>query len=122
MSEDSPKPTKITTTRDSKAGRVETDARGRNVWRWKKTGADDSTSVLLKRLDNEALQLEPTARVPRPGTAESKKAGTALPAGTRDVESKSRERATGRGQAGTRASTKRGNKGGGGFDPYNSSR
>lgn len=48
---------------DSRPGRVEVDARGRNVWRWNKQEGD-STSVLLQRLDNKDLALEPTQKVP----------------------------------------------------------
>ena len=52
------------TTVKERPGRVEVDARGRNVWRWNTNGENDSTSMLLKRLDNEALALEPTQKVP----------------------------------------------------------
>ncbi|HVS22745.1 MAG TPA: hypothetical protein VMU03_03385 [Gammaproteobacteria bacterium] len=45
------------------AGRVEFDNRGRNVWRWARE-ALDSTSILLKRLENKDLALEPTRKVP----------------------------------------------------------
>jgi hypothetical protein len=123
MSEHCPKPTKIATTRDSTAGRVETDARGRNVWRWKKTGASDSTSVLLKRLDNDALQLEPTGRVRRPGSPEPKQRTAPLAKGAHDARSDARAGAAGRSHVSASAHPKptRG-KGGGGFDPYNSSR
>lgn len=41
------------------AGRVEVDSRGRNVWHWEDEQID-STTILLKRLDNDALQLEST--------------------------------------------------------------
>jgi hypothetical protein len=44
-------------------GRIEVDGRGRNVWRWTRD-ANDSTSVVLKRLDNAELALEPTQKVP----------------------------------------------------------
>lgn len=49
------------------AGHVEFDSRGNSVWRWNSAGGTDSTSILLKRLDNDALQLEPTRSVPVPG-------------------------------------------------------
>ena len=45
------------------AGRVEVDSRGRNVWRWARDVLE-STSVLLKRLENNDLALEPTQKVP----------------------------------------------------------
>lgn len=44
-------------------GRVVMDSRGHNVWRWSREG-NDSTSVVLKRLDNQDLALEPTQKVP----------------------------------------------------------
>lgn len=43
-------------------GRVESDARGRNIWRWARDLAD-STSVLLKRLQSADWELEPTRQV-----------------------------------------------------------
>lgn len=47
-------------------GRVTVDQRGHSVWQWE--GMDtDSTSLLLKRLENDALELEPTRSVPTPG-------------------------------------------------------
>jgi hypothetical protein len=51
------------------AGHVEFDSRGNSVWRWNSAVAD-STSVVLKRLDNDALQLEPTRSVPVPTRGE----------------------------------------------------
>ena len=44
-------------------GHVVVDSRGRNVWQWDDEQLD-STSILLKRLDNDALAIEPTRRVP----------------------------------------------------------
>jgi hypothetical protein len=44
-------------------GRVEIDSRGHNVWRWAKD-VIENTSVLLKRLENKDLALEPTQKVP----------------------------------------------------------
>lgn len=46
-------------------GGVDRDSRGHNVWRWKQAGAD-STSIVLKRLENDELHLEPTQSVPIP--------------------------------------------------------
>ncbi|HEX6996287.1 MAG TPA: hypothetical protein VF339_19310 [Gammaproteobacteria bacterium] len=43
----------------SAPGRVVFDSRGNPVWQWN-TDAGDSTSVLLKQLENEDLALEPT--------------------------------------------------------------
>jgi hypothetical protein len=48
--------------RQSDAGGVVVDSRGRNVWQWKDEQLD-STSVVLKRLENEALELEATRKV-----------------------------------------------------------
>jgi len=45
------------------AGRVEVDSRGHNVWRWARD-VIENTSVLLKRLENKDLALEPTQKVP----------------------------------------------------------
>jgi hypothetical protein len=45
------------------AGRVEFDSRGNSVWRWAKD-VIDSTSILLKRLENKDLAIEPTQKVP----------------------------------------------------------
>jgi len=45
------------------AGKVEFDSRGNSVWRWARDVLE-STSVLLKRLDNKDLALEPTQKVP----------------------------------------------------------
>ncbi len=80
----------------SRFGRVEVDARGRNVWRWARDLAE-STSVLLKRLQVGDLELEQTrqvrARIARDGK-DGEKAELALEgSGGRDA--------------------------GGGFDPYN---
>ena len=45
------------------AGKVEFDSRGNSVWRWARD-VIESTSVLLKRLENKDLALEPTQKVP----------------------------------------------------------
>jgi hypothetical protein len=49
---------------EGRPGRVVVDNRGRNVWQWAKKAALDSTSILIKRLENTDLALEPTQRVP----------------------------------------------------------
>lgn len=111
MAEQRGKPTKITTMRDSAAGEVVHEG-GRNVWRWKKSSPNDSTSVLLKRLDNDELQLEPTARVARPSAPDRSAPGHR----SHDLPSNAR------------APQDRGHPdkalpgAGGGFDPYNSTR
>jgi hypothetical protein len=59
-------------TSQSAAGRVTHDGRGRNVWQWNDARIDiDSTTILLKRLDNDQLQLEPTISVPIPTQGKS---------------------------------------------------
>jgi hypothetical protein len=90
------------------AGRVEFDSRGNSVWRWARD-VIESTSVLLKRLDNKDLALEPTQKVPimRGGAPGAKrvaaaKAGDAKPAASHPAKKPDRR------------------DGGGGFDPYNS--
>jgi hypothetical protein len=85
------------------AGKVEFDARGKAVWRWARDLLD-STSILLKRLDNKQLALEPTQKVP---IARTKPAGDATPV----REPKSRIELSLSGPA---------SRDGGGFDPYNS--
>lgn len=106
------------------AGRVEVDSRGRNVWRWARD-VIESTSVLLKRLENTDLALEPTQKVPimrgpdaapkgsrtaakpvgsSPGTAA--KSGASKPAGSKTA---------------ARHPARQSDRGSddGGFDPYN---
>ncbi len=89
----------------SPAGRVEFDRRGNSVWRWART-ALDSTSVLLKRLENRDLALEPTQKVPiqrvaggNPDKKHDAKSAPAKKLGLADAADRD---------------------GGGGFDPYNS--
>ena len=48
---------------------LEIDSHGNRVWRWAKEVLE-STSVLLKRLDNKDLELEPTQKVPVMGGAD----------------------------------------------------
>lgn len=106
-------------------GRVVVDNRGRNVWQWAKS-AVDSTSILLKRLENKDLALEPTQKVPvMPGAdpkGSSKAPRTAKPGspakpGAKPADDRMQ-------QKGAKRSDPFGGKGrgdkGGGFDPYNS--
>ncbi len=92
------------------AGKVEFDSRGNSVWRWARD-VIESTSVLLKRLDNKDLALEPTQKVPVMRGAG--KAPSAKPsASAKQAESKLPAR---------HPAKKPGpHDGGGGFDPYNS--
>jgi hypothetical protein len=92
---------------DQPAGRVEHDARGKAVWRWA-SDLIENTSVLLKRLENRALALEPTAKVPV-----MREAKGAKQAGRGDAKSRAKEELSVEG-------AKTGRDTGGGFDPYNS--
>jgi hypothetical protein len=113
-------------------GRVEVDSRGRNVWRWNSNGENESTSVLLKRLDNEELALEPTQKVPlmkKPvaGTAAAVKqaaaGGRAAPSAPQPAAKSPASRADAKAAKPKRpalAVERSDPKKGGGFDPYNS--
>jgi hypothetical protein len=98
---------------DQPAGKVEHDARGKAVWRW---AADvlESTSVLLKRLENRALSLEPTQKVPVIRDAD--RAG-AKQTGRRGAKDDPDEDLSLQHPAASRG---KGRDNGGGFDPYNS--
>jgi hypothetical protein len=97
-------------------GKVVVDGRGHNVWQWAKD-VIESTSVLLKRLENQDLALEPTRKVPivseKYAGSKAAKPGDSKMKAAKETDSKSaalhpalqRERAR---------------DGGGGFDPYNS--
>ena len=100
---------------ESRAGRVVVDSRGRNVWQWAKA-AIDSTSILLKRLENKDLALEPTQKVPIMRGANSR-ADTSPPQGQQAAPGKPGAKPATRADRARRpdrADT------GGGFDPYNS--
>jgi hypothetical protein len=118
--------------KDAAPGRVEVDARGRNVWRWAREGID-STSVLLKNLENEDLALEPTQKVPVvPDAERTPPRGARPPPDARANTPAAKTASTGKAApAGKQPSRKdkprvspgRNDKGpdrGGGFDPYNS--
>lgn len=105
MAKDLHKKPEVASTRDSAAGRVETDSRGNTVWRWASSGSLDSTTHLLKRLDNEALALEPTRRLARMQPAAAAKQPT------------SERRASGR----PRRFDEPVRDAGGGFNPYHRS-
>jgi hypothetical protein len=96
------------------AGKVEFDSRGNSVWRWARDVLE-STSVLLKRLDNKDLALEPTQKVPVMKGAERAPAnGKAQTRAGKAVDS---ERAV---RHPALQGERRKSGGGGGFDPYNS--
>ena len=97
-------------------GKVVVDARGRNVWRWAKDVLD-STSVLLKRLENKDLALEPTRKVP----VISEKDAKLKPAKPCDSKTKAAKEADSKSAPRHPAlQRERPRDGGGGFDPYNS--
>lgn len=96
------------------AGRVEHDSRGKAVWRWA-CDVLESTSVLLKRLENRDLAIEPTQKVPVMGGAQVK-----VPAqgkGPRSARDADGDASTPRHPAAPRPKRR---ETGGGFDPYNS--
>lgn len=104
------------------AGQVVVDNRGRNVWKWAKD-VIESTSVLLKRLEVKDLALEPTRKVPilgrkvvdkgaNPKAAKEHDAKAGDPDDEPDVPSGGSHPAI----QGKRSR----DRGGGGFDPYNS--
>jgi hypothetical protein len=104
-------------------GRVEFDSRGNSVWRWAKD-VIDSTSILLKRLDNKDLALEPTQKIPVVGG----QAGLRQRAGKADTQPGRLDKRPGGKHPGAKrsalelglADSKPLQGGGGGFDPYNS--
>jgi hypothetical protein len=96
------------------AGKVEFDSRGNSVWRWARDVLE-STSVLLKRLDNKDLALEPTQKVPVVRGAEQQPKKGAKPKADAEktpADAKAAHPAMQR--------ERRRDGGGGGFDPYNS--
>jgi hypothetical protein len=100
-------------------GRVEVDSRGRNVWRWARD-VIENTSVLLKRLENNDLALEPTQKVPIVRGADAAPQGSkqaAKPAPSKPGVSKPAPGKTAPRHPALQPD--RGGKGGG-FDPYNS--
>ena len=101
-------------------GKVVVDNRGRNVWKWAKDVTKDvldSTSVLLKRLENKDLALEPTRKVPVISEKDAKRS-TAKPG---DSKAKASKEADAKSAARHPAMQReRPREGGGGFDPYNS--
>jgi hypothetical protein len=95
------------------AGKVVVDSRGRNVWQWAKD-VIESTSVVLKRLENKDLALEPTRKVPilseKDAALKAAKHSKAKAVKEPDAKSAARHPALQRERK----------RDGGGFDPYNS--
>ncbi len=109
---------------EDRAGRVVVDNRGRNVWQWARA-AIDSTSILLKRLENTDLAIEPTQKVPVvPGAdpqATTKPPGAKQTAPSKPGAKPADDRAAHKGAKHpdpTRGPKRRDTSGG--FDPYNS--
>jgi hypothetical protein len=92
------------------AGRVEFDSRGNSVWRWARDVLD-STSILLKRLENHDLALEPTQTVPVIGSKKPAKLGKSS-----DPTRSAKPRI---GRSLSIAADAGGRDKGGGFNPYN---
>ncbi|MDX1563559.1 MAG: hypothetical protein R3305_11565, partial [Gammaproteobacteria bacterium] len=57
------------------AGHVTVDSRGRNVWQWDDKQLD-STTIMLRRLDNPELELEATRRLRKPDQGRSIERGS----------------------------------------------
>lgn len=96
---------------DNAAGRVEFKG-GKAVWQWAQE-QNDSTSILLKSLDNPELELEKTRRTPISRPQQGKppaKRGAKPEAQKSSAEAKDDDNPWG-------ISSKRGS----GFDPYNRS-
>jgi len=98
------------------AGKVEFDSRGNGVWRWARDVLE-STSVLLKRLENKDLALEPTQKVPVMRGAERAPKGT-VPKSTAS-ERKGAAPPEPKLAVKHPAAPRERRDSGGGFDPYN---
>jgi hypothetical protein len=109
--EDDDTRTSAVTTDHGAAGRIEVDRQGNRVWRWARDMID-STSILLKRLENQDLALEPTRKVPVVPGAKSA-ASRAAHRDSKTSKRKERVELSMAPEAGRRDRV-------GGFDPYNS--
>ncbi|HZF27976.1 MAG TPA: hypothetical protein VE907_02565 [Gammaproteobacteria bacterium] len=103
----------VTTDHGAAGGRIEVDRQGNRVWRWAREVLD-STSILLKRLENQDLALEPTQKVPVVPATKPMAPG-APKADAKPVKRKERVELSVAPEPGRR-------DGVGGFDPYNSRR
>ena len=95
------------------AGKVEFDSRGNSVWRWARD-VIESTSVLLKRLDNKDLALEPTQKIPVVRCVDQRPPKGGKPNVTAD-----QDRANPKAAHPAMQRERRRDGSGGGFDPYN---
>ena len=103
-----------------RAGKVVVDSRGRNVWKWAKDVTKDvldSTSVLLKRLENKDLALEPTRKVPVISEKDAK-LSAAKPGDSKAKPAKAADSSSAPRHPALQRDRSRDNNGG--FDPYNS--
>ena len=100
-------------------GKVVVDSRGNSVWQWAKDVLEN-TSVLLKRLENKDLALEPTQKVPVLPEAKAGEKG-AGPAKRTDSNARAAKAAAVKSTNWHPAiKPDHGGDRGGGFDPYNS--
>jgi hypothetical protein len=110
---------------EGRPGRVVVDSRGRNVWQWARD-AIDSTSILLKRLENKDLAIEPTQKVPVMRGADPQQPAPKAPATQQTAPSKpgakpAADRVVQKGaKPGDPTRGPKRSDTGGGFDPYNS--
>lgn len=103
---------RVESTTGEAVGRVVVDSRGHNVWQWARD-VIGSTSVLLKRLDNKDLALEPTQKVPVVSEEPAPQTRKGQPAAKEAAQPAKRHPAL-------RRERDRSRDTGGGFDPYNS--
>ena len=104
-------------------GKVVVDSRGHSVWQWAKD-VIENTSVLLKRLENKDLAIEPTQKVPViPGREPDEKRAAPLAKKPADSNAKAAKEAASKSRVRHPAlQPTQGADRGGGFDPYNSRR
>jgi hypothetical protein len=102
-------------------GKVAIDGRGHNVWQWAKDVLE-STSALLKRLENKDLALEPTRKVPILSGGQSAEKGS-NPKAAKVADSKTKADKPVADKPVARHPALQpdddGRDSGGGFDPYN---
>ena len=122
---------------DKPAEAADEDARSRNIWNWNDQQLD-STTIMLKSLENDALALEPTGRVRvvKPGDATAGNAAGGAAAGDAATGDAAQSRANRRSRERRNADQNRRSDqaddtgsieasfnvpSSGGFDPYNRS-
>jgi hypothetical protein len=100
-------------------GKVVIDSRGHNVWQWARD-VIESTSVLLKRLENKDLALEPTQKVAVVRDEDLTKGQKTGKPGAKAAKPGEKEADAGPRHPALQRERERPRDGGGGFDPYNS--